>query len=95
VTFRYRDTDTADMQFVLNEINDVENIPTITGTLGNNQVGSNILSGYGEVTMKPTGADKVSDDVRYFIESYTPGQNSTETVHEFCGATVKYARTVG
>lgn len=95
VTFRYKDTDTAEMQFVLYEINDVNNVPTVSGTLSNNQVESNILSGYGEVVMNPTGGDKVSDDVRYIIESYTPGQNSVDSVHEFCGATVKYARIVG
>jgi hypothetical protein len=94
VTFRYYDTDQGNIQFVLYEINDTPTGPNTYGTLGNHQATSNISSGYGELALTPTGADKVSDDVRYYIDVYTPGQVELDTLHWFCGATVEYAREV-
>jgi len=95
VTFRFFDTDPGEIQFLLYEINDTPTGPNTFQTLSNNQVASNISSGYGEVTMTPTGGDKTSTDIRYMIDVYTPGQVNLDSFHWFCGATVEYAREVG
>lgn len=94
VTFHYYDSDIAEMTFVLFEVNDVANSSTTSGTLSNSQTESNISTGYGRATITPTGADKVSADVRYVISVYTLGQASPAGEHYFCGATVNYARVV-
>lgn len=94
VTFHYYDNDAGDITFLLYEVDDVSNGRTTYQTLSDNMATSNGTAGYGRATITPKGADKVSADVRYVIESYTPGQVKLDTIHAFCGATVEYAREV-
>ena len=94
VTFHFYDDDAAEITFLLHEIDDHNGVPNVKMTLSDNQVESGIASGWGDVTMTPVGADKVSGDVRYVIDVVTFGQSAPAKEHSFCGATVNYARVV-
>ena len=94
VTFRYYDTDGYNMNLELIEINDGTAGPTVSNTLSENKAASTGTAGYGEVTIKPVGGDKVSGDVRYVIMAHLLGKQSAEKELSFCGATVEYAREV-
>jgi hypothetical protein len=94
IDFRYFDTATAAITFVLFEVDTLASgIPTVAGTLSDSQVASSGQAGYGKVTMTPTGADAVSDSVRYYVDLFTPGVGAG-TAHWYCGANVTYQRIV-
>ncbi|HZB42442.1 MAG TPA: hypothetical protein VE487_15825 [Ilumatobacter sp.] len=91
-TFHYFDDDTANMTFVLFEIDDLNGGKTTNGTLAESQTASTGTAGYGRATVTPVGADKVSSTVRYVAHAFTLGQAGPQGVHAFCGATVNWAR---
>ena len=90
VTFRWFDNDTANMSMLISEIDGSGfNTPT-AGNVVNGQAASTGAVGYGSTTVNITGGDAVSSNVRYVIDAFTLGQNSVNTFHKFCGATVTY-----
>jgi hypothetical protein len=91
-TFEYFDNDQANMTFVLFEIDDSNGGRTTDHTLLDSQTASTGAVGYGDATVTPTGADKVSSDVRYVAEAFTMGKFGGGTTHAFCGATINWAR---
>jgi hypothetical protein len=91
-TFHYFDNDPANMTFVLFEIDDLNGGRTTNGTLSDSQTASTGAVGYGDATVTPTGADKVSSTVRYVADAFTLGKFNAGTKHAFCGATVNWAR---
>jgi hypothetical protein len=93
VDFHWYDNDQANFTMVLFEINSNTN-PTTNGTLSNSQTATTGAVGYGVSTITPTGADKVGDAIRYYIDAFTLGQVTLNGVHAFCGATVTYQMVV-
>jgi hypothetical protein len=94
-TFEYFDNDPGNITFVLFEIDDQNGTRSTSNTLGDSQTTSTGAAGYGDATVTPTGADKVSSDVRYVAEAFTLGKFNAGTTHAFCGATVNWARETG
>lgn len=90
VTFRYNDTDTANM--ILGLTGSSGGFPGTPGAIGlaNAQTTSTGAVGYLTASVTPTGVLPVSDTVRYWIVVVSLGTVSASAIHQFCGVTVDY-----
>jgi hypothetical protein len=89
VDFRYFDGGTGNITFVLFEV-DSNPTPTNAGTLADSQTSSTGNGVFGAATINPIGADKVADNVRYYIDLFPIGTGP----FQYCGANVTYQRVV-
>jgi hypothetical protein len=90
VTFRYNDTDTANIQLALTGSSG--GFPGTPGPIGltNAQTQSTGAAGYLTAAITPGGVLPVSDTVRYWVVAVSLGTAVGGTVHQFCGVTVDY-----
>lgn len=90
VTFRYNDTDTANITFALTgSSGGFPGTPAAVG-LTNAQTQSTGAVGYLSAPITPGGVLPVSDTVRYWVVAVSLGTVVGGAIHQFCGVTVDY-----
>lgn len=90
VTFRYNDTDTANISLAL--VGSSGGFPATPGPVGltDAQTASTGAVGYLTASVTPGGVQPVSSTVRYWVVAVSLGTVVGGAIHQFCGVTVDY-----
>jgi hypothetical protein len=92
VDWRYYDNEAMNNQtFLLYEVDQLTptQAPSVLTTLSDNQISTpNNITGYNTLRMTPTGADRVSEKIHYYMAAFTVGAVAGQ--QQFCGASVTY-----